>query len=289
MPEKTGAKKGGRKKKTASETIWLSEETYKIAKRILGSDKIYYTGMEGVSFDVAKGAWRIIGEPVPVKCPPGYGERCVIVATKLSINLGIDPFVVEERFVFKGISGRNIKRGRIEDYTYVLLAYDRSEQRFLTLGELEKTLLYKNYLSDEEVQKTIQQASKHLKREWWHVERMRKEALSKYKVVWRDVAKEFIPAVDFEGAVPDHNVHYVVTQSPEEAYYLMSILLAPQINAVVRELSPWIGHVQPRFLRYFRIPKYDPSNKVHRKLADIGRRIHINWAIKEIESLIEKL
>jgi hypothetical protein len=59
-----------------------------------------------------------------------------------------------------------------------------------------------------------------------------------------------------------------------EKVYLVTVLLAPQINAVVRELSPWIGHVQPRFIKYFKLPKYNSDNIVHRHLIEIGRFIH---------------
>jgi len=102
---------------------------------------------------------------------------------------------------------------------------------------------------------------------------MRREALARYKVVWRDVAKRFISAVVSDGAVPDYTVNYVVVDNIEEAYYLLAALLLLQINAVVEELSPWVGHVQPRFLRYFRIPKFDSKNPVYRSLTEIGKSI----------------
>jgi hypothetical protein len=81
----------------------------------------------------------------------------------------------------------------------------------------------------------------------------------------------------------------------EEACYLVAVLLAPQINAVVEELSPWVGHVQPRFIKYFKIPKYNPRNEVHGRLAEIGKAIYnggedtLKDVLKEIEELVEKL
>jgi len=270
----TSLKKARGKGKEFKETIWISKETYDYAKKVLGPEKVYYAAHEGVSFDVARGTWRVVGEPKQVKCPRGYSGMCVIIETKLSRELGIESFVVEQKFIFKGISGEHIKKGKIDGHVYLVLAYDRAKKRFLTEKELLKTLLYRNYLSKAKVRKVLESASKHMRKERWYVERMREEALAQYKVVWRDVAREFVPAVDTDGAVPDHNVHYVVTDTLEEVYYLMTVLLAPQINAVVQELSPWVGHVQPRFLRYFKIPKYNPSNPVHKDLADRGRSIH---------------
>jgi len=277
------------------EVLWISKDTYERAKNILKPEKIYYVAHEGVSFDTAKGAWRIVSLQGPVECPPGYKDECYIVETALSRSRGLEPFIVEGKYVYRGISGEHLSKGRIEGYTHLLVAFDRDKKRFLTLGELEQTLLYKNYLSNPDIQKVLkEEVSKHLRSKWWHVERMREDVFARYKVVWKDVASEFIPAVDDAGFVPDHNVHYVVTSSLEEACYLMAILLSPQVNAVVRELTPWIGHVQPRFLRYFKIPKYDPKNSVHKQLADIGVDIHRNKKVSsshlsDIEKLVDKL
>jgi len=274
------------------DTIWLGVETYRYVRRVLGPERVFYVGHEGVSFDVAGGAWKVVGEPKPVRCLGSVGG-CVIVETKLGRRLGLGPFIVEREFLFKGVSGEHILKGRVRGHTYLLLPYNRKEGRPLAENELRETLLYRNYLSKTKVRQTLEKASKHMRRKWWHVERMRKDILAPHKVMWRDVAKEFIPAVANEELIPDHNVHYIVTDTSKEAYYLMAILLAPQLNAVVRELSPWVGHVQPRFLRYFRIPKYSPTNEVHAKLAEEGMRISreglTDEHIKKIEKLVERL
>ncbi len=276
------------------EAIWLSKETYKYAYNLLAPKNVFYEAHEGASFDVAKGAWRVLGKPEPIGCPPGYRD-CVRVETKLSSKLKIDPFIIEKSFVFKGISGEHIDRGVIKGHEYLIVAYDREKNEFLSFDELQKTLLYRNYLSLKKIRDILEKkVSKHLRKAWWCIERMRSEALSQYKVAWRDVAKEFIPAIIDDGAIPDHNVHYIAVKNFDEASYLLAVLLAPQINAVVRELSPWIGHVQPRFIRYFKIPKYNPRNKIHMELVKIGKEIHnkrslTSSQISEIENLVEQL
>lgn len=282
------------------ETLWLSKSTYDYVKNILGPKKgkvyevyheVYYEAHEGVTFTSAKGAWIILGEPEPVQLP---GCRsCVRVQTQLSRGLNIEPLIIERDYVFKGFKGEDIEIGYIKSYRYFIAAYDKNGNP-LSEKQLASTLLWRNYINLQKIIDTIRCTSKHLKRMPWYLERMKKEALAMYKVVWRDVAKEFIPAVVNDGAIPDYTVNYIVTNNLEEAYYLLAILLAPQINAVVRELSPWIGHVQPRFIRYFKIPKYDPKNRVHRELTRIGKEICSRRSIgqsqkREIENLVEKL
>jgi len=272
---------------------WLREETYNIAKHVLGTSA--YEAHEGVTFTSAKGAWLIVGEPKPVKPPVGApkDERYVAVETELSRVAGLQPIVIEEKFVFRGFKGEDVNIGSVTRYRYFIAAYKRNGEP-LSAEELKQTMLWKNYLSRPEIAKVLGDVSKFLREELWHLERMGRDAVSLYKVVWRDVAKRFIPAIETSGAIPDYTVNYVTVNSFEEACYLMTVLLAPQINAVVEELTPWVGHVQPRFIKYFKIPKYDPKNEVHRRLTEIGKRIHERGdvsqeEIDEISQLIEKL
>jgi hypothetical protein len=273
---------------------WLLKRTYEFARNVLDKTSDY-EAHEGVTFTASKGVWLIIGDPKPVEPPIGATkkEKYVIVETKISREIGLEPLIIEERFVFKGFKGEDIERGRITKYRYFIAAYRRNGES-LTESELKETLLWKNYLSKSAIVKVLKSVSKTLKREFWHLERMGKHAMKQYKVVWRDVAKEFIPAVETTGSIPDHTVNYVAVDNLEEAYYLLAVLLAPQINAVVKEWSPWIGHVKPRFIKYFKIPKYSQTNDIAKQLAQIGNVIHSTGELtlenlKKIEELVEKL
>jgi len=273
---------------------WLRKGTYNIARKVLGTSA--YEAREGVTFTSARGAWLIVGEPKPVEPPVGAprNEKYVTVETELSRAVGLPPMVIEERFVFRGFKGEDVDVGKVTRYRYFIAAYKRNGIQ-LSAEELKQTMLWKNYLSKPEVTKVLGDVSKFLRGELWHLERMVGKALSHYKVVWRDVAKRFVPAIETSGAVPDYTVNYVPVNRFEEACYLVAVLLAPQINAVVEELTPWVGHVQPRFIKYFKIRKYDAQNEVHRKLAEIGKAIYsegeatMKNVLKEIEELVEKL
>lgn len=270
------------------ETLWLTSGTYKKASSVLGAGSDY-DGHEGASLSASKGAWVIeeIHETEPPLGTPKDREY-VVVSTRLSSELGLGQFVVEKDFVFYGYEGKDIDVCGITRRRPYLLAYDRSGNP-LSEAELRGTLLWRNYLSDERVKKELIGASQHLKKTWWHVERMGARTLSKLKVVWRDVAKRFIPAIDSEGHVPDYTVNYIVARDVEEARYLLAVLLSPQVNALVEELSPWIGHVQPRFLRYVSIPRYDPTKRVHKELAEVGKLVCTEGLNQELVDRIEKL
>ncbi len=275
---------------------WISRNTYEYAKNILSSSGSGYEAHVGVTFTAAEGAWLIIGEPEPVEPPIGApkNKRYVRIETVLSREKGLEPFVIEEDYVFKGFKGEDVSIGKISKYRYFIAAYKRDGSP-LSEDEIKNTLLWRNYLGNDKVIDVLKKVSEYSKKRIWHLERMSEEALKRYKVVWRDVAKEFIPAIEMSGAVPDYTVNYVVANSLEEAQYLLAILLAPQINEVIKELSPWIGHIQPRFIKYFKIPKYNPKNEVHKRLKELGEKIYeegekiIKDIKEEIETLVEKL
>ena len=253
-------------------TYWLSRDAYEAAGGLLGASA--YRGRVGASFGAARGVWLVEGAPQPAEPPPGAprGRRYVLVETRWGRESGLGPFPVEEEFVFRGFFGRDIEVGRVASYRYFLAPY-RRDGAPLSPEELRKTLLWRSYLGREEVQKALKGSASYGKKVWWHIERMGPRAVARLKVAWRDVADRFVPAVEASGAVPAHSAHYVVVESLDEAHYLLAFLLAPQINAVIREISPWVGHVEPGFLSYFNIPKYRPGCDVHRRLAELGREI----------------
>jgi hypothetical protein len=279
--EMTAADLGGR-------TYWLPKDVYETAADLLGPSA--YRGHAGAGFGSARGVWLVEGGPQPTEPPPGAprGRRYVLVETKWGRESGLGPFTVEEDFVFRGFQGRDVEVGRVANYRYFLAPY-RRDGAPLTWEELKKTWLWRSYLSNEEVQKALKASAKYGKREWWHMERMGPRAVARFKVAWRDVADRFIPAAETGGAVPAHTAHYVAAGSPEEAHYLAAILLAPQINAVIREISPWVGHVEPGFLSYFRIERYRPHCPAHRRLAELGREIGERGMDAEAEKEIGRL
>ena len=272
---------------------WLTKGTYEYAKRILGRSP--YEAHEGASLTGEKGT-RIVVNATSVGVPVGglKNEKYVLIETELSKSLGLPPFVVEEKFLFKGIKGEDIEVGRIKTYKLFVLPYYKNGKP-LSENELKQTLLWRNYLSNPKVVNVLISVSAHLKESYWYVERLNEKALSQYKVVWRDGAETFIPAIDTTSAIPDYTVNYIPVSSFEEACYLLAVLLAPQINAVVKELVSWIGHVRPRFIKYFKIPRYNPRNEVHRRLTEIGKAIYnggedtLKDVLKEIEELVERL
>lgn len=123
-----------------------------------------------------------------------------------------------------------------------------------------------------------------------------------YKVVWREVATRLDAAVSAtsQGAVigpkctvPDHTLILVPCQEADEAHYLSATLNSAPSRFLVQNYI--VIHPDTHILESVRIPRYDPVNPTHRRLADLSQQAHAATAagetdrVREIEAEIDRL
>ncbi len=106
-----------------------------------------------------------------------------------------------------------------------------------------------------------------------------------YKVVWKRIAGAITgKAVSFACAVvgpdesgkpviPDDSTILVPFQSPDEAYYLSGILNSSIARAIVASYTYELRQ-ETHVLENVRVPRFDPRNPVHRRIAELSRRAH---------------
>jgi len=97
-----------------------------------------------------------------------------------------------------------------------------------------------------------------------------------WKVVWREVAHTLDAAVasplEDKPAVPDHTLVLIECKSREEAHYLCAVLNSAPARFGVQAYI--VLHPDPHILEHIRIPRFDPRNPVHRRLAELSEQAH---------------
>jgi hypothetical protein len=98
-----------------------------------------------------------------------------------------------------------------------------------------------------------------------------------WKVVWRYIASDFIVAVarprDGKLVVPDHRLMLVDCLDENEAHYLCATLNSSPIRLAVRGFFVET-QIAPHVVERLRIPRFDPNNPVHLRLAELSEQAH---------------
>jgi type II restriction/modification system DNA methylase subunit YeeA len=210
--------------------------------------------------------------------------------------------IVEPDFVYPLLRGRDVKKWYVDfKERYVILPH-YEDGKPIPLGTMKikypLTWQYFYQFFDDLINRSggflkqklapykkypIEQAEK-LTVPFYYVMNNVKASLAPYKVVWGAISGAISgKAVSFEAAVvdmisgkpvvPDHSVMLVPTSSLEEAYYLAGLMNSIIIRTIVASYTYEIGQYT-HVLEIIKVPKYDPNNNLHRKIADFSRRAH---------------
>ncbi len=104
---------------------------------------------------------------------------------------------------------------------------------------------------------------------------------ARYKVVWREVAHRLDAAVTgpadpggagMKATIPDHTVILVACDELDEAHYLCAALNSAPSRFVVQNYI--VLHPDPHVLDRVAVPRFDPANAVHVRLAELSRQAH---------------
>ncbi|MGB8213064.1 MAG: N-6 DNA methylase [Anaerolineales bacterium] len=122
-----------------------------------------------------------------------------------------------------------------------------------------------------------------------------------YKVVWPNMGSNLTAAVitNLKGKViiPQHILTLVATDNANEAHYICAVVNSSPFNFAVQSYSQKGGKSfgTPSILENVRVPRFDPNNKVHQKLASLSQQAHAAAstdkadAVKEIEAKIDEV
>jgi len=105
-----------------------------------------------------------------------------------------------------------------------------------------------------------------------------------YKVVWKRIAGAITgKAVSFACAVvepingrpvvPDDGTILVEAETPDEAYYIAGVLNSVVARSIIASYTYELRQ-ETHVLDNIKVPKFNPSNELHRRIAELSRRAH---------------
>ncbi|MCX7997731.1 MAG: hypothetical protein N3A69_02105, partial [Leptospiraceae bacterium] len=119
---------------------------------------------------------------------------------------------------------------------------------------------------------------------------------SNYKVVWKRMTNDFIAAVvsvhktffGYKTILPLETVTFIPSNQEAEAHYLSAILNSKPVREFIRSFSSaGRGFGSPSVIQHVRIPKFDPKNSLHLKLAQISKDCHKLKAESKEEEILK--
>jgi type I restriction-modification system DNA methylase subunit len=129
-----------------------------------------------------------------------------------------------------------------------------------------------------------------------------------YKVIWNQMGNEINSCVisqintpfGFKMVIPLHTTALIASENELEAHYLCSIINSIPVKEFIKSFSSkGRGIGTPSVMDHVGIPKFDPQNALHLKLAEISKQCHqlklegkdeeIKKLEKENDALVEEL
>jgi type I restriction-modification system DNA methylase subunit len=196
---------------------------------------------------------------------------------------------IESDLVYPAIQGPNIKRWGFDSNFFVLLVNDkdnpmRGYDESVMKSRWPLTFSYLTKFREELLQRTSYKKF-HLKSgaPFYSQYNIGSYTFSRYKVVWKRMTTDIVATVISEAKTPygykqiislDTTVIFPV-ENESEAHYLCAIINSKPVRDFIKSFSSaGRGFGTPSVMEHVGIPKFDPKNPLHQKLAEISKQCH---------------
>lgn len=202
---------------------------------------------------------------------------------------------IEPNLIYPLLRGRDVSRWRVNPSAYIILAQDPQTRTGIPEAEMRR-MLPKTFAYLKKFEGQLRKrASSSMKRlmetgAFYSMFAIGSYTMAPFKVVWREQSREFqaakVGSQDGKPILPDHKLMAVACHSEEEADYLTSLLASSPCKLIV--MSYVIStSTSTHVLGNLAIPKYDPKNQTHKKLAALSKRCHVAAAMYDEETISE--
>jgi hypothetical protein len=224
---------------------------------------------------------------------------------------------VEERIecnlVFPAIRGADIQRWAIVSNIFVLITENIKKGRPYSEAEMRlshpRTYSYLTRFKEILLSRASHLIISLLKRNAFFVmSGMLPHIFGRYKVVWKRMASDIVATVisqhktpfGYKTLIPTDTTSLFATENENEAHYLCAIINSTPVREFIKSYSSaGRGFGTPSVMNHVGIPKFDPKNKLHQKLAQLSKDLHdlksknkldeVPPLEKEVDRLVNKL
>nr|AGN32389.1 TsoI restriction-modification enzyme [Thermus scotoductus] len=264
---------------------WLTArpKVLKAVRKILG--KSDYRARKGVTPSVNSVFWLIEA----LKRPDG-----LILIHNLTegakVEVGEVSETIEPDLLYPLLRGRDVKRWRAEPSAMILITHEPG-MRLKAIPEKEMQTRYPRtygYLKRfEQVLRRSAVFRRYFIRKkggelvdagpFYSMFNVGDYTFAPWKVVWREIASDLTAAVvssrEGKTIVPDHKLVLVACSSDIEAHFICALLN----SSIVRFVA--LGYAiqtqfAPHLLDFIRIPRYNPTDPLHRRLSELSQAAH---------------
>jgi hypothetical protein len=286
---------------------WLTarERVLKAIRKVLG--KSDYEAHEGVN---TGGANAVYWVNIVLKRPDGLVVvRNITEGAKVKVDEVTEP--IEPDLLYPLLRGRDVQRWKAQPSAWILIThlpgmglkaipekemqtdYPRTYGYLKRFEEvLRERAAFKRYFTRKDKNGRIVETGP-----FYSMFDVGTYTFAPWKVVWRYVASDFIVAVaephNGRPVVPNEKLMLVSCGGDQEAHYLCATLNSSPIRLAVRGFFVET-QIAPHVIERLRIPRFDPKNPVHLRLAELSMQAHEaakigdEMRLREIEAEIDR-
>jgi len=302
--------------KLLNEVLPLLQKKKYTAKPIgssIGAWQTYPTETGGLSEIEGKNSYKAVlgANPNPygvfwleIKQPLSDGNLIVCnLPEKGKLKIQKIETTLESDLIYPALRGADIERWGFSQKIYMLLVNDPNNPMSGYSKEIIKKnwpriysylTTFKDILLQRALYKKFHEAAGN---PFYSQYNIGNYTFSRYKVAWKRMTNDLIAAVTsqyktpfgYKTIIPLDTTALIPTDNESEAHYLCAIINSNPVRDFIKSFSSaGRGFGTPSVMEHIGIPKFDPKNKLHQKLAEISKKCHqLKKESKEKE--IEKL
>lgn len=198
----------------------------------------------------------------------------------------VPSMALEPDLIYPLLRGRDVRRWKAEPSAYILMVQDPSKRQGMDEKEMQlhypKTWSYLKQFEAVLRRRRSRGVTDMIEggAPFYTMFAVGDYTFARYKVVWPWISVGVRAAVtslwDNKPVLPEHNTSFVDCKQEAEAYFICSLLNSSIGDYSIRAYYSGGGGgiASPQVLQSIRIPKFNPQNTLHIRLAELSKKAH---------------